>query len=898
MRKEIDPAVRSAVDDAADGALIGRAAAETSSRAGARVKITPMLEQYLAMKQQHPDALLFFRLGDFYELFFEDAERAARWLDITLTTRSRKDEVPIPMCGVPHHAVQSYVAKLLHLGLKVALCDQVEDPAAAKGLVGRAVVRVLTPGTITEEEYLDPKQPNYLAAVYLSGASAAVVYADLSTGEMGARRSSSNDLVELLGHLEPREVLLVPEASDFAALLRHALPRVVVSPVSATRFDAGRGRAWLDQAGGPAGAAADCSLAAAFGALLWYLGETHRASLAHLRPPAVEGGHAAMILDEATRRNLELVVTSRGERRGSLLGVLDRTETPMGGRLLRHWLLHPSTEVFEIGERLDAVEDFLRSPGAREAIARTLASIGDLERLGSRLAAARVTPRDLLGLAAALESVQTIRSALAPFAAPKLAECAADLNPLPEVRQRIRSVLTDEPPLSPRGGGLIRAGFHPRVDELRDLAHSGKRYIGELEAAERERTGIGSLKVRYNQVFGYYIEVTRPNLHLVPASYRRKQTIANAERFVTPELEEYEAKVLGAEEKLLALESQLFDELVAEVAAEQSALSRTAAALARIDVFASLAAVAERNRYARPQLTRQRRIMIEDGRHPVVEQMAGRNGFVPNDCVLDPEEQQILILTGPNMAGKSTYLRQVALTALLAQMGSFVPAARAEIGIVDRLFTRIGASDNLAGGESTFMVEMKETAQILNQVTPRSLVILDEIGRGTSTFDGISIAWAVAEYLHDRLPQRPLVLFATHYHELTDLARTAERVRNLSVAVREWKGEVVFLRRIVPGAASQSYGIQVARLAGVPESIIHRAKEILRNLETGELTDAGLPRLAAPASDRAHSQLPLFSGTDSLLRQQLAALDVDRLTPLEALNRLHELVETARKGTS
>jgi DNA mismatch repair protein MutS len=550
-----------------------------------------------------------------------------------------------------------------------------------------------------------------------------------------------------------------------------------------------------------------------------------------------------------------------------------------------------------IGLRLDAVEELLRSSSWREEILRTLGTIGDLERLTARLTSARVTPRDLIGLGAALEAVEALCAMLSGVRVKILAEAAARMDPLPDVRARIAATLADDPPLNPRAGNLIRAGFDARVDELRDLAHHGKRTIGELEAAERARTGITSLKVRYNQVFGYYIEVTNANLHLVPDHFRRKQTLANAERFVTPELEEYEAKVLGAQERLAALEAQLFEQLVSEVAARHASLSETAAALARVDVLTALARVAERNRYARPSITRERRLFIEEGRHPVVELMAGRQGFVANDCLLDPEDEQILVLTGPNMAGKSTYLRQVALTALMAQMGSFVPAVRAEIGIVDRLFTRIGASDNLAGGESTFMVEMKETARILNEITPRSLVILDEIGRGTSTFDGISIAWAVAEHLHDGTSARPLVLFATHYHELTDLARTKPRVRNFSVAVREWKGEVVFLRRVVPGPSSQSYGIQVARLAGVPDSIVARATEILRNLEGGELTDAGLPRLAEQErAPRAPEQLPLFGHAEEQLRRELAALDVERMTPLDALTRLHELCEAVRRG--
>jgi DNA mismatch repair protein MutS len=855
------------------------------------MKLTPMLEQYLRAKAEVGDALLMFRLGDFYELFFEDAETAARVLDITLTTRSKKDEVPIPMCGVPHHAVQGYVARLLAAGFKVALCDQLEDASAAKGIVARGLVRVVTPGTVTEEEYLDPKQPNYLAAVARDGDAVALLAADLSTGETRQAHRPTAAFGEWLAQLAPRELLLAAGDDTLAAALRAACPGAMLTPLPPERFDAAAGAAWL----AAHGAEAPPRVAAALGALLGYLAATHRASVDHLRAPERDAAQAVLHLDEASRRNLELLATTRGERRGSLLGVLDETETPMGGRLLRQWLLAPLTDIAAIGARLDAVETFVREPSRRDGVTALLRGVGDLERLTARLAAARVAPRDLLGLAAALGRVDELRGLLTDVAAAALRDAAAALDPLPALRQRITATISDDVPLKPRPGQLVRAGCDPEIDELRELALNGKRFFVEYEARERQRTGIASLKVRYNQVFGYYIEVTKPNLHLVPEDYRRKQTIATGERFVTPALAEYEAKVLGAEERLGALEAQRFAALVRDAAAHHAALARTAAALARLDVFTALALVAERRRYTRPLLRRDRCIAIRDGRHPVVEAVAGREGFVANDCRLDPDERQILILTGPNMAGKSTYLRQVALITLLAQMGSFVPAARAEIGVVDRLFTRVGASDNLAGGESTFMVEMKETANILTRLTPRSLAVLDEIGRGTSTFDGISIAWAVAEHLHEAA-ERPLVLFATHYHELTDLARSHPRVHNLSVAVREWQGEVVFLRRIVEGPASQSYGIQVAKLAGVPEPIVARARQILHNLEQNELTANGQPRLALDGAPAAGAQLGLFAAADERLRDELAAIDVDRLAPIEALNRLHALVLRARRG--
>lgn len=857
-----------------------------------RPKITPMLEQYLRAKQENPDAILFFRLGDFYEMFFEDAEEAAPILEVALTSRSKKDDERIPMCGVPFHAAQSYIRKLIAAGRKVAICDQIQDPASAKGLVDRAIVRVVTPGTVTEEDCLDPRAPNYLVAIDY-GEEVGLAAIDLSTGEV--RVVPLDDriaLVDELARLAPREILLAP-SSDGEAALAQATPDAVRSHVDAATFSAADAVQWLGEAhDGVDPRRFPAAGLRAIGAALAYLRRTHRASLAHLRAPALQGRSDRLHLDEATRRNLELLSTSRGERRGSLAWVLDETLTPMGARLLRDWIVAPLADLAAIGRRLDAVE-FLRDDlVGRGRIGDELRAIGDLERLSSRLASGRVTPRDLVHLQAILGHVARLTEILAAVSVPALAACAADLDPMPDIVAAIARTIADDPPLNPRQGGVVRAGLHPDVDELRGLSRSGKEWIGKLEAQERARTGIQSLKVRYNRVFGYYLEVTKPNLHLVPDDFRRKQTTANSERFVTPKLEEYEAKVVGAEDKLCALEFEIFTDLVAAIAAEQARLSRTAAAVARLDVFVGLATAAEKNRFVRPRLTRDRRVTIREGRHPVVERMAGRGGFVANDCMLDPDGPQILTITGPNMAGKSTYLRQVALITLLAQMGSFVPAAEAEIGVVDRLFTRVGASDNLAGGESTFMVEMKETAAILNHLTGRSLVILDEIGRGTSTFDGISIAWAVAEHLH-ATPLRPLVLFATHYHELTDLARTLERVENHSVAVREWKGEVVFLRRIVPGPASQSYGIQVARLAGVPATVIARAREILANLERGELDESGRPRLAG---GDAAPQLGLFAQRDQVLLSEIAAIDVNALTPLDALARLNELVESARRG--
>ncbi|HYD50297.1 MAG TPA: DNA mismatch repair protein MutS, partial [Terriglobales bacterium] len=734
------------------------------------LKITPMLEQYLRVKQENPDAILFFRLGDFYEMFFEDAEQAAAILDIALTSRSKKDDVPIPMCGVPHHAVQGYIRKLLEAGRKVAICDQVQDAAEAKGLVDRALVRVVTPGTVTEEECLDPHAPNYLVALHRDDDGIGLSAIDLSTGEV--RLSALSDaalLPDELGRLGPREILAAASDTELHDLCRAALPEVLISGVPSSQLAPGLAAEWLQRSGAATDGSLPATALAALSASLWYLERTHRAGLSHLRPPSSAGRADRLHLDQATRRNLELLATGRGERRGSLLWVIDETRSPMGGRLLRDWLLNPLADLVAIGARLDAVEYAREHLHWRTQVSQDLGAIGDLERLSGRLAAGRVTPRDITGLKGTLERVARLKQVIAPVSVTALRRCGEALDPMPEIAARIGRTLADDAPLSASHGEVIRDGCDAVVDELRQLSRSGKQWITEHETRERQRTGISSLKVRYNRVFGYYIEITKPNLHLVPDDYRRKQTTASSERFVTPQLAEYESKIVGAEEKLHALELQLFQQLVGDIAAEQGRLSRTASALAEVDVYCGLAVAAEKYRFIRPHLTRERRLAIREGRHPVVERIAGRAGFVPNDCALDPLGPQIVTITGPNMAGKSTFLRQVAQIVLLAQMGSFVPAAEAEIGLVDRLFTRVGASDNLAGGESTFMVEMRETADILNHLTERSLVILDEIGRGTSTFDGISIAWAVAEYLHASAA-RPLVLFATHYHELTDLA--------------------------------------------------------------------------------------------------------------------------------
>jgi DNA mismatch repair protein MutS len=833
-----------------------------------------LLQQYLRIKAEHRDAILLFRLGDFYEMFFDDAVAGARACDLTLTARNRGDPDEVPLCGFPAHAAQPYIARLLAAGHAVAVCEQGPVPRG-RGLMEREVVRVITPGTILEEESLDPRAPSLLAALASDGERFGLAAIDFATGSVRATELDGADALEdELGRLAPRELLLDPG----------------VPPAIAERY--GGGRPWAIARLPPEAPTVEppaslAPLAArAAGAALAYVDHVFRGRPAHLRAPEPYAQRAFLALDAPTRRNLELFETLTGERRGSLLGVLDRTATPMGARRLRAWLLYPLLEAPAIGRRLDAVEHLVDAVELRAALRAALADMGDLERLAGRIGARSAGPRDVAGLAAALGRVERVRALVAGAPVGLLGDAAAALDPLPGLAAEIERTLVDAPPPHTRIAGYVRTGRDADVDALRAVTTDGKQWLARFEAAERARSGIASLKVRYNRVFGYYVEVTKANLGLVPADYERKQTLVGAERFVTPALKDHEAMVLGAEERLRTLEQHLFDALLEAAAAHHPTLARTADALATLDALAALAEVAHRGGWVRPRIVSEPVIRVAGGRHPVVEAVSGAP-FVPNDVVLDADAEQLLVVTGPNMGGKSTYLRQVALAVILAQTGSFVPAVEATIGLADRLFTRVGASDNLAGGESTFMVEMRETANILANLTPRSVVLLDEIGRGTSTFDGISIAWAVAEHLHDAAA-RPRTLFATHYHELTALAAERDRIRNLSVAVAEWKGDIVFLRRIVAGPASRSYGVEVAKLAGVPAPVVARARALLARLEAGE-GPAG-----APAATGAGTQLGLFATPDDRLRRDLAAVDPDRMTPLEALGVLAGLVARAR----
>ncbi|HET7826053.1 MAG TPA: DNA mismatch repair protein MutS [Anaeromyxobacter sp.] len=875
---------------------------------------TPMMRQYLETKARYPDAILFFRLGDFYEMFFEDALTASEALQITLTSRAKGDD-RVPMCGVPYHAARGYVAKLLEKGFKVAICDQIEEPAApAEGEGGdrkqrspifrREVTRVVTPGMVLDDAALEPREASYVGAASFGERGAGIALLDASTGEL--RLGEVPDDARLVDELRRAGVreLLLPSGGPGERV--DAVARAVGAPAT-RRPDADFERADDKLRRHLAVAALDgygvaglpLGLAAAAAALA-YLAETQRASPRHVDRLARLATEDALLLDEATRTNLELERTlSGGRRKGTLLALLDRTVTAAGGRRLAEWLRYPLTDLDAIRARLDAVEELVGSSVAREDLAAALRPVADAERLLSRLVLGQGNARDLRALANALLALPALAELLGARTASLLRGASGRVRGLDDLAAHLDGAVAEEPPASLAEGGLIRRGHARELDEIVAIAEDGKGVIAAMEAKERERTGIGSLKVRFNKVFGYYIEVTKPNLHLVPKEYERRQTTVGGERFVTPDLKAFEEKVLTAEERRFALEQKLFEALRARVAEAAPRIRTAAEAVATADALLSLARVAAERGYARPAVDGSEALEIEDGRHPVVEAVLpdGPAAFVPNDVRVAsrgaPECEQhgsLLVVTGPNMAGKSTVMRQAALVALLAQMGSFVPARRARVGVVDRIFTRVGASDDLARGRSTFMVEMTETAAILNNATRRSLVVLDEIGRGTSTFDGVSIAWAVAEHLHDVVGCR--TLFATHYHELQDLARERPAVRNLTVAVREVGDRVVFLRKLVQGGASRSYGIEVAKLAGLPPEVLARAREILRNLEAMEVDDAGHAALARGKRRRADptAQLGLFGAAADPAAAEIAkalrGLDVDGLRPLDALNLL------------
>jgi DNA mismatch repair protein MutS len=859
-------------------------------------KLTPMIRQYLQIKERYRDAILFFRLGDFYEMFFEDAEKASKILDIALTSRNRSDDGGVPLCGVPYHAMTPYVGKLLDAGYKVAICEQVEDPKIAKGIVQREVVRVVTPGTVTEGDALDAGDNSFLAAVACGKKVYGLAVTDVTTGEFRFTQVADYaSLKDEIGRVRPRELILTDAGESIAAELSRDFPGLHLSPVSPLWFSANAEerlkavKLWSGQINGEW----EQGIHAA-AAVVAFLEENSPAVVKGLRPLRPYSASRYLMLDEITRHNLELLSDFQGSKKNSLLGILDRTETPMGARRLRQWVLYPLLDERAIRARQEGVGELVEDYAARQELKDLLKGVQDLDRLAGRIVAGSAQPRDLIAVKDMLRAVAPIKAAVQRRSAGMFDSLAGELLDLPEAIALLERAIVDDPPATLKAGETIRPGYNAELDELRSLRKDAKQWVARFESSEKKRTGINSLKVRYNRVFGYYIEVTRSHLGAVPADYVRKQTLANGERYITSELKEYEAKILNSEEEIQKIELALFSEVRETIATYYDPMKRTADALATLDVLLALAESAHSNHFVRPQVDSGLCISIREGRHPVVEAVLGRGAFVANDCALDPESQQIIVLTGPNMAGKSTYMRQVALIVVLAQMGSFVPAAEARVGLVDRIFTRIGAADYLARGESTFMVEMKETAHIMRHATARSLILLDEVGRGTSTFDGISIAWSVAESLHDS-PHRPRTLFATHYHELTDLALTNERVKNFNFAVKEWKGDVIFLRSLVEGAASRSYGIHVARLAGLPETVVERAKEILKNLAGGELDERGRPRLARGTRKEEPAQMALFGSAESRLGDELKKIDVSTLTPLEALNVLHDLVEQVKK---
>jgi DNA mismatch repair protein MutS len=864
------------------------------------------MKQYFEAKRQYRHALVFFRMGDFYEMFYEDALVASRALDLTLTSRSKDASgTAVPMCGVPYHAADGYIARLVKKGYRVAICEQVEDPKKAKGVVKREVVRVVSPGTLTDAAYLDAREPAFLMAVVATAATPGrpveygVALVDLSTGEFDvAEYTGPEGLAALraeISVLRPREIVVASGFDIRAVAPEVAQASLPVTEIDGWHFELESARQTLvDQlrVSGLEGFGLERRQAAvcAGGALVRHLRDTQKADLAHVRTVRLRQAADGLLIDPITLKHLEVVEAADGGRAGSLLDEIDRTVTPMGCRLLRTWLLRPLTALEAIRDRLDAVEELAVRTTDRGKLRDTFKSIQDLERLIARIALSTAGPRDLVALGRSLAAVPRVAMVLTECQAPLVRSLVGEFDELTDVREWIEAAIDEEPPALARDGGFVRDGLDREIDELRTISRSGKQVIAEMETGERARTGIASLKVRFNRVFGYYIEISKSNLHAVPADYIRKQTIAGGERYITPALKEYEEKILGADERIVARELEIFEALRQRVSAEAPRVLDTARAVAALDVLAALAETATACNYTKPHVHDGDEIVAVDVRHPVVERLAGGT-FVPNDVLLNGGTHQLVILTGPNMGGKSTYLRQVALLCLLAQTGSFVPAREAKLALIDRLYARVGASDNIARGQSTFMVEMQETAHILSGATSRSLVVLDEIGRGTATFDGLSIAWAVAEYLATNPRARPKTMFATHYHELTDLADALDGVVNAHVAAREWKDDIIFLHKILPGRSDRSYGIQVARLAGLPASVIARARDILGSLEQDELTRGGKPSLSgAPAV--AQQQLGLFqaaSPADERLKERIREIDINRTTPIEALQLLQDL---------
>ncbi|MEK6689755.1 MAG: DNA mismatch repair protein MutS [Nitrospirota bacterium] len=863
--------------------------------------LTPLMNQYKSVKKDYPNAILFFRVGDFYEMFYEDAITASKVLQITLTSRNKGKEDQVPLCGVPYHAADSYITKLIRNGFKVAICEQVEDPKLAKGIVKRDVVRVITPGTFLSENALEAKENNFILSIYQKGKICGLAFADLSTGDFSLYETVGS-LEDEIVRLAPKEILYPEELNLSLLQTPNSELRIHLTPYSDWFFDYPEARKKLLnhfrvsslEGYGCEGLVVAISAA---GALISYLDEnlkvvdsTHRGTLENIKriKPLMKGSY--MFLDAPTQRNLELTNSlSERTKKDSLFGILDKTVTAMGGRLFKNWILYPLLDIEEINRKQDAVKILKDNLTLTEDIQERLKKVYDLERLIGRITLNLSNARDMIALKGSLRVIPEIKVLGEGLDSEKLSEVFERTEIFSEIIDLIEKSIHEDPPFTLREGRIIKNGYNEELDNLRSISSKGKGFIAELEQREKERTGINSLKVRHNKVFGYYIEVTKANLSRIPSDYMRKQTLVGAERFITPELKDYEEKVLRAEERILELEYEIFQKVREEMAKEAERIQRTAKAIAELDVLTSLAVVARYYNYCQPVVDEGETIEIVEGRHPVLERLDLGERFIQNDTLLDCDENQLMIITGPNMAGKSTYMRQVALIVLMAQIGSFIPAKEAKIGLVDRVFTRVGATDIITKGQSTFMVEMNETANILNNATKRSLIILDEIGRGTSTFDGVSIAWSVAEYIHENIKAR--TLFATHYHELTELALSMEGVKNYSISVKEWKDEIIFLRKIVEGGTDRSYGIQVARLAGLPEDVILRAKEVLSNLEKGELNEIGEPKLAHSdfkKPERRTNQLDIFTTQADPVVKELLGLDIINMTPLEALNKLYE----------
>ncbi len=869
--------------------------------------MTPMMEQYLSIKAKHQDSILFFRMGDFYELFFDDAKTASEVLGLTLTSRSHgKKSAGVPLAGFPHHSLDTYLSKMIKAGFRVAICEQLEDPKTTKTIVKRDVTEIITPGTVLTDDLLDSKRNNFLCSLYFKKETCGLALVDISTGEFAVDEMPREQFVEEINRTSPAEILVSEEQAAFVEGKLGTVEKYFFTKREEWIFSRDYGYETLISHFGTLSLKGfgcedlDAGICAA-GAAFHYLKEVQKSKLLHISRIQRQPVNQFVGIDSDTRRNLELIKSMRsGTSQGTLISTIDRTKTAMGGRKVVQWMLRPLLNPNKVLKRLDAVEELLKSSRLLNEVREILARIGDLERFVSKIITNRATARDLNSLKNSLKTFPELKESLGKVESADLVSVRNKIDNLENLVVEIEKAIVDDPPLAVTEGGIIKRGYNKELDDLRDISYSGKDWIARLQTQEREKTGIPSLKVSFNKVFGYYIEVTKANFSKVPDYYTRKQTLVNAERFIIPDLKAYEEKILDAEDKIVTIEYELFDKIRKMAAMQAKIIQENAKLISTLDCYAGFAQLAVENNYVRPEINNGSKISIKEGRHPVVEKLLPYGeSFIPNDSQLDTQKEQIIILTGPNMAGKSTYLRQVGLIVLLAQMGSFVPAKEAKIGVVDKIFTRVGASDNLAGGESTFLVEMNETANILNNATPKSLILLDEIGRGTSTFDGLSIAWAVAEYLHNSPQVAAKSIFATHYHELTELALILKRVKNYNVVVKEWGENVVFLRKIEEGACDHSYGIQVAKLAGLPNSLLNRAKEILSNLEAEELTANNLPKLAM--SQNGHlkkndKQLDIFEKQEQVIRTEIQNLKLDEMTPLQALNKLNELKSTVEKA--